>query len=106
MSADTIIPDKRIAAKNTALETAFMPASIQENLVYSRAIEAVNWGMPVVNFELMYQAANKIGAGFNQIVYWSGLPDWKNQTLTPNPDVIYLMPLVNTKDAGALVIDI
>jgi hypothetical protein len=24
----------------------------------------------------------------NQIVYWSRLPDWKNQTLTPNPDVI------------------
>ncbi len=27
----------------------------------------------------------------NQVVYWSRLPDWKNQTLTPNPDVIYLM---------------
>jgi hypothetical protein len=23
---------------------------------------------------------------FNQIVCWSRLPDWKNQTLTPNPD--------------------
>jgi hypothetical protein len=33
----------------------------------------------------------------NQMVYWSRLPDWKNQTLTPNPDVIYLMPFFNTK---------
>ena len=45
---------------------------------------------------------------FNQIVYWSRLPDWKNQTLTPNPDSIYLMPFINTKDVdradGALEI--
>jgi hypothetical protein len=28
----------------------------------------------------------------NQIAYWSRLTDWKIQTLTPNPDVIYLKP--------------
>ena len=28
----------------------------------------------------------------NRIVYWSRLPDWTNPTLTPNPDVIWLMP--------------
>ena len=42
----------------------------------------------------------------NQIVYWSRLPDWKNQTLTPNPDVIYLMPFFNTKDVGPMVLEI
>jgi len=26
--------------------------------------------------------------------------DLKNQTLTPNPDTIYLMPFFNTKDVG------
>src|SRR6202008_242584 len=31
--------------------------------------------------------------------------DWKNQTLTPNPDVIYLMAFFNTKD-GPVVIEI
>src|SRR5262249_49077540 len=30
----------------------------------------------------------------------------KNQTLTPNPDVIYLMPFINTKDVGPVVIEI
>jgi hypothetical protein len=34
------------------------------------------------------------------------LLDWKNQTLTPNPDVIYLMPFFNTKDAGPIVLEI
>ena len=53
-----------------------------------RAVEAVIWGMPAVNYDLMYQEMLKLGGRPNQIVYWSRLPDWKNQTLTPNPDVI------------------
>ena len=32
--------------------------------------------------------------------------DWKNQTLTPNPDVIYLKPFFNTKDVGPIVLEI
>ena len=46
-----------------------------------------------------------LGGKPNQIVYWSRLLDWRNQTLTPNPDVIYLMPFFNTKD-GPMVIEI
>ena len=44
--------------------------------------------------------------GWNQIVYWSRLLDWKNQTLTPNPDAIYLMPFFNTAQAGPVVIEV
>ena len=40
-----------------------------------------------------------------QIVYWSRPLDWKNQTLTPNPDTIYFMPFYNTKD-GPVVLEI
>src|SRR6187551_4069148 len=54
--------------------------------VERRAVEAVIWGMPAVNYDLMYQEMLKLGGRPNQIVYWSRLPDWKNQTLTPNPD--------------------
>ena len=71
-----------------------------------RAVEAVIWGMPAVNFDLMFQAMVKRGGKPNQIVYWSRLPDWKNQTLTPNPDTIYLMPFFNTKDVGPMVLEI
>ncbi len=71
-----------------------------------RAFEAVIWGMPAVNFDLMYRAMEKAGGKWNQIVYWSRLFDWKNQTLTPNPDVIYLLPFFNTKDAGPMVLEI
>jgi hypothetical protein len=44
--------------------------------------------------------------GSNKIVYWSKLSDWKNQTLTPNPDAVYFMPFFYTKDVGPVVLDI
>ena len=106
MSSKTIIPNKKKTPKNVVAESIFIPANFHEHLIYSRAIEALSWGMPIVNYELMFQAGKKIGAGFNQIVYWPGLLDWKNQTLTPNPDVIYLMPFFNTKDTGPVILEI
>jgi hypothetical protein len=71
-----------------------------------RAVEAVIWGMPAVNYDLMFQAAARTGAAVNQVVYWSRLPDWKIQTLTPNPDAIYLTPFISTKEVGPVVIEI
>lgn len=70
-----------------------------------RAVEAVIWGMPAVNTDLMLQAALKAGAKENQVVYWSRPVDWHNQTLTPNPDAIYLMTFFDTRN-GPVVIDI
>jgi hypothetical protein len=85
-----------------------LPADdLNNRLIHSRAVEAIIWGMPAVNTDLMLQAMIESAKGKpNQIVYWSRLPDWKNQTLTPNPDVIYLMPFFNTKDAGPMVLEI
>jgi hypothetical protein len=82
------------------------PEALAERAVERRATEAMIWGMPAVNYDLMYQAmVRETGGGFNEVVYWSRLPDWKNQTLTPNPDVIYLMAFFNTND-GPIVIEI
>jgi hypothetical protein len=85
----------------------FSSEDLARRAVERRAVEAVIWGMPAVNFDLMLQAMIGSTKGKpNQIVYWSRLPDWKNQTLTPNPDVIYLMPFFNTKDTGPMVLEI
>ncbi|GAB2520729.1 DUF1254 domain-containing protein [Nocardia heshunensis] len=78
---------------------------MDDGLVSSRAFEAIVWGMPIVNFDRMLQAAIGVGGGANQVVYWSKLLDWKNQTLTPNPNAIYLMPFYDTS-AGPMVLDI
>jgi hypothetical protein len=85
------------------------PDELVRRSVERRAFEAVIWGIPAVNYDAMYQAIArdaKGGEGSNKIVYWSRLFDWKNQTLTPNPDSIYLMPFYNTKDVGPVVLEI
>jgi hypothetical protein len=79
---------------------------LTQRVTERRAFEAVIWGMPAVNFELMYQALLQARGAMNQVVYWSRLLNWKNQTLTPNPDVIYLLPFFDTRDAGPMVLEI
>jgi hypothetical protein len=56
-----------------------------------RAVEAVIWGMPAVNTELMLDQRMKAGGKPGQIIYWGKPLDWHNQTLTPNPDTLYFM---------------
>jgi len=80
---------------------------LERQVLQHRAIEAVIWGMPAVNRDLMYQAMlRETKAKDNQMLYWSRLLDWKNQTLTPNTDVIYLTPHFDTKDVGPVVMEI
>lgn len=84
----------------------FTAAQLTERMLHRSAVEAVIWGMPAVNAELMFQAVKDAKADFNQVVYWSRPLSWKNQTLTPNPDTIYVFPYFNTKDAGPMVVEI
>jgi len=93
------------AQATTTAETKYSPEQLTERSVYRRAVEAVLWGMPAVNFDLMLQAFVKIEGGPNQIVYWSRPLSWHDQTLTPNPDTIYFNPFYNTKD-GPIVLEI
>ena len=82
-------------------------SELVERMAHRRAVEVVIWGMPAVNTDLMFQAmARAVVGDWNQIVYWSRLVDWKNQTLTPNPDAIYIMPFFNTAQTGPMVLDI
>ena len=82
------------------------PAELADRALHRRAIEAVIWGMPAVNYELMRRQMVKLGGAANQVVFWSRPVGWKNQTLTPNPDTIYFMPFFNTKDVGPVVLEI
>jgi hypothetical protein len=92
-----------------SLAQNFSADELNNRTIKRRGMEAVIWGMPAVNFDLMYQAMvrdAKAGPGSNKIVYWSKLSDWKNQTLTPNPDAVYFMPFFDTKDVGPVVLEI
>lgn len=105
----------RMVLTALALGFAALPAQAAQNdsadelahrAMERRGVEAVIWGMPAVNYDLMFQQLRKAGGKANQIVYWSGLPDWKNRTLTPNPDSIYLMPFIDTREVGPVVLEI
>ena len=80
--------------------------SLQRRAIERRGTEAVIWGMPAVNADLMLQEMlAKTTAKQNDVVFWSRPADAKNQTLTPNPDSIYFMCFWNVK-VGPIVIDV
>jgi hypothetical protein len=83
------------------------PDDLEARAVHRRAVEAVIWGMPAVNTELMLrEMLTKTDGKVNQIIYWGRPLDWRNQTLTPNPDAIYFMAFFNTRNAGPIVIEV
>lgn len=82
------------------------PDELNSRSIQRRAIEAVIWGMPVVNYDLMLQEMfAKTEGKVGQAIYWGRPLDWHNQTLTPNPDALYFMVFFNTKD-GPVVLDL
>lgn len=92
-----------MATKPTTLSSE----ELAKRRVKRRAVEAVIWGMPVVNYDLMLQEMlTKTAGKVNQMIYWGKPLDWRNQTLTPNPDTLYLMAFLNTQEVGPIVIDI
>src|SRR5215468_8329611 len=84
---------------------SFSAEDLNRRAIERRAVEAVIWGMPAVNFDRLLQAAIQNGGGANQVIYWSRPLNSKNQTLTPNPDTIYFMPYYDTTN-GPMVLEI
>jgi hypothetical protein len=79
---------------------------LQQRALHRRAVEAVIWGMPAVNYDLMLQEMlTKTPGKVGQVIYWGRPLDSKNQTLTPNPDALYFMVFFDTKD-GPVVLDL
>lgn len=80
---------------------------VELRMIERRATEAAIWGMPAVNYDLMRQQMySKTQGKENEVIYWGRPLDWHNQTLTPNPDTIYMIAFFNTKDVGPVVLDI
>jgi hypothetical protein len=81
------MPTRIVAAAATSVAQAADTTADEasKKLIGARAVEAVIWGMPAVNYDLMRQEVFRIGGKENQVVYWSRPLDGNNQTLTPNP---------------------
>lgn len=82
----------------------FSSEQLVDRAIHRRAVEAAVWGMAAVNYEIMRSVmAPKAEIEF---LYWSRLLDWRNQTLTPNPDLIYYMAFLDPGRDGPIVLDI
>ena len=82
------------------------PDELARRATERRAVDAVIWGVPAVNYDLMLQEMlTKTNAKVGQVVYWGRPMEWHNQTLTPNPDAIYFMAFFNT-NGGPIVLDL
>jgi hypothetical protein len=80
--------------------------SVVERHIHRSAVQGVIWGIAAVNYDLMLQEMlAKTSAKQNEVVYWSRPMNWKNQTLTPNPDALYFMIFFDTRN-GPIVIDV
>ncbi len=91
----------------SAAPSAAAPAEdIARRMMQHRAFDAVIWGMPAVNYDLMLQEMlTRTPGRVGQVIYWGRPLDWHNQTLTPNPDALYFMAFFNTSD-GPIVLDL
>lgn len=95
------------AASGPQTGPPFTPVELAERMLYRRAVEAVIWGLPAVSYDAMYQAmVRDAKGGYNQIGYWSRPSDWKNQTLTPNSENLYVLFFTDTRQVGPLVLEV
>jgi hypothetical protein len=70
----------------SALAQVQTPEDLNRRMVERRAVEAVIWGLPAVNLDLMVQAMIASAKGKpNQIVYWSRLPTGRTRRSRPIP---------------------
>ena len=60
-----------IGAATSAQVQSFSTEDLSRRTIERRAVEAVIWGMPAVNYDLMLQEMiNKSDGKVNQVVYW------------------------------------
>jgi hypothetical protein len=64
--------------------------TISERVTHYRAIDAVVWAMPLLNFKQFRDGHKAIGVGPNDIAYHTKIQDWKFQTATPNNTTPYV----------------
>src|SRR6476661_81271 len=90
-------------AKSTQESSAKEPA---KRALHCRAVEAVIWGMPLVNSDAMRQAfLRDVGTKYNDICYFSKPANWKFQVTTPNASTHYVYCNFNLKD-GPVVLEV
>ena len=94
-----------LAAGSAPLLAEAQEQTIHERMFHSRAIEAIVWAMPLLNFKGFRDGHAAVGVGYNDIGFHSKVQNWKLQTATPNDTTPYVNFYWNIKD-GPVVVEI
>jgi hypothetical protein len=79
--------------------------SLHRRMLHHRAIDAVVWAMPLMNFKQWRDGHMALGVDYNDIAYHSKVQDWKYQCATPNNTTPYIDFFWTLKD-GPMVVEI
>src|SRR5271165_6286399 len=102
-----LAPAAQAQAPAPAQAPHFTPQELASRTVYRRAVDAIIWGVPAVNLDMMRQAYFRDAkASYNDIVWWPKGGGWKNQSLDVDTSVRYLYIFCNTKSDGPIVLDV
>jgi len=79
--------------------------TISDRVMHYRAIDAVVWAMPLLNFKQFRDGHEDLGVKQNDIAYHTKIQDWRFQTATPNNTTPYVNFFWNIED-GPVVVEI
>jgi hypothetical protein len=78
---------------------------MHDRMMHGRAVDAVVWAMPLLNFKGFRDGHAAAGVGPNDVAYFSQIQNWKFQTATPNNTTPYVNFYWNIAD-GPVVVEI
>ena len=82
-------------------------ATLQEELVFQRAVQSYIWMLPAINMYGMKEGSESaFGKGYNVLPIFKDRLNAKTLVTTPNSDVIYAMGYVDLHDDGPIVIEV
>jgi hypothetical protein len=79
--------------------------NIHDRMLHHRAVDAVVWAMPLMNFKFYRDALIDAGVDRNDVGYFSKIQDWKFQTATPNNTTPYILAHWTVKN-GPIVVEV
>jgi hypothetical protein len=95
--------EKEINILNVDYKT--LELNIHDRMLHHRAVDAVVWAMPLMNFKFYRDALIDAGVGRNDVGYFSKIQDWKFQTATPNNTTPYILAHWTVKN-GPIVVEV
>ena len=87
-----------LAAASLAHAQSYSSEELARRSLERRAVEAVIWGMPAVNYDLMLQEMLKAGGKENEVIYWSPADRLAEPDAHAQPGRDLLMPFFDTKE--------